>query len=348
MRNYRNACLRLSCFLAAMALLVLPSQSRAQIIELDLTGVPLFEEEFKVAEAFWESRIKEYSNVLPPAVLTRLDKLVIVCQINGDDDGVYGVSDDRGTIDGPGMVLAQAGPDRVVSFQSRNLFTTRLYTIPTQSTISLDFPDVAPMVATGLLQDVILHEMAHALGFGSLWAQNNLTSPLNGVGLTQYTGGMYAIQEYRKEIRNPVVSHIPLEQSGGAGTAGGHWTSISPFFVQEDTQELMIGFAGFNNFVSETTWGSMADLGYAVDGINPNVANTVNPTPTLGSWPKLSPLGQNVTEDDLPDDDALTFRSVKIRSVYRMPEDDKGDLAGALDSTDATDPYRLRDQRWVK
>ena len=285
MRTYQNACLHLRWLVVAVALLVLPSQLRAQpradIIELDLTGVPLFVEEFKIAEAFWESRIRAYSNVLPPAVLTRLDKLVIVCQVSGDTDGIFGVSDDRGGIDGPGMILAQAGPDRIVSFQSRNAFTARLFTLPTQSTITLDFDDIAPMIATGLFQSTITHEMAHALGFGSLWAQNNLTSPLNGVGLTQYTGGRYAIQEYRKEIRNPVVNFIPLEQSGGPGTAGGHWTSISPFFVQEDTQELMIGFAGTNNFVSETTWGSLADLGYEVARINDNVVNTVNPTPTI-------------------------------------------------------------------
>ena len=353
MRTSYNTSIRLFACLAVSALLSLPTALRADIIDLELSGVPLFVEEFRVAEAFWESRIQEYSTDLPPAVLTRLSKLVVVCQVNGDDDGVFGVSDDRGSIDGPGNTLAQAGPDRVVSFQSRNLFTTRLFTLPTQSTIQLDFDDIEFMRAVGIFQSTITHEMGHALGFGALWAQNNLTSPLNGVGLTQYTGGTYAIREYRKEIQNPVVYHIPLEQTGGAGTAGGHWTSISTFFVQPRVTELMTGFAdGRPNFVSETTWGSLADLGYEVEGINDNVFNPVNPTPTLGSWPKTTPLGPNVNDDDLPDDNptggSVTVRSVRIRAVTRLPNSNDGEETGEVSTTDETDPYRLRNQRWVK
>lgn len=354
MRTSFNNSIRLFAFLAVSALLSLPSTLRADIIDLDVTRVPLFVEEFKVAEAFWESRIQEYSTELPPAVLTRLSKLVIVCRISGDDEGVYGVTDDLGGIDGPGDTLAQAGPDRVVSFQSRNIFTTRLYTLPTQSTITLDFPDVALMIASGTLQATITHEMGHALGFGSLWDQNNLTSALNGVGLTQYTGGRYAIQEYRKEIRNPVVYHIPLEQTGGAGTAGGHWTSLSTFFVQPGVTELMTGFSdGQPNFVSQTTWGSLADLGYEVRGINDNTFNAVNPTPTLGSWPKTTPIGSNINNADLPDNPTglvgnVSIRNVRIRAVTRLPISNDGEASDELNTTDESDPYRLRNQRWVK
>ncbi len=53
---------------------------------------------------------------------------------------------------------------------------------------------------------------------------------------------------------------VPVEDTGGAGTAGGHWRESR--FVTE----LMSGFIGGpGNPLSRVTAASLADLGYEVD-----------------------------------------------------------------------------------
>ena len=98
--------------------------------------------------------------------------------------------------------------------------------------------------------DVVLHEMAHSLGFGSIWDRLGLVT--NGL----YTG-QNALAEYLQ--MGGSGSGIPVEQDGGSGTAGSHW--------DEETfnNELMTGYIneGFNPF-SEMSAASFADLGYVI------------------------------------------------------------------------------------
>ena len=108
------------------------------------------------------------------------------------------------------------------------------------------------------------------LGFGTLWEGNELISPYLG-GNTQYTYRGYALPRYQSESGNRFSPFIPLEQAGGGGTALGHWDSNDPFFLNPaaNRAETMIGFnAPFRKFVSGATWGSLADLGYVVRGVN--------------------------------------------------------------------------------
>jgi predicted Zn-dependent protease len=61
-------------------------------------------------------------------------------------------------IDGPGRTLGQAGPTHV-----------RLGSLlPVKGIMSFDTADLDRMEADGSLTDVILHEMGHVLGFGTL------------------------------------------------------------------------------------------------------------------------------------------------------------------------------------
>ena len=67
-------------------------------------------------------------------------------------------------IDGPFGVLGQAGPDvlRPVSF------------LPAHGVMQFDTADLALLESSGELQLVILHEMMHVLGFGTIWTDLNL------------------------------------------------------------------------------------------------------------------------------------------------------------------------------
>ena len=151
-------------------------------------------------------------------------------------------------IDGPGDILGQGGPCAVRAGSG----------LPAVGLMILDSADMTHTV----MRRVIIHEMGHALGFGTVWGNRSLIvgeggsdpifsgaaaiSNFDAVGGIAYTG-----------------AKVPVENSGGAGTRDAHWRE-SVF-----GNELMTGFIGSSSDkLSRVTVGSMGDLGYTV-----NVAN---------------------------------------------------------------------------
>ncbi|MFO0824532.1 MAG: leishmanolysin-related zinc metalloendopeptidase [Gemmataceae bacterium] len=152
-------------------------------------------------------------------------------------------------IDGVGGVLGQAAPD---TFRTTGAF------LPIHGFMQFDTADLSSLEASGELYSVILHEMAHVLGFGTIWQTKLL---LVGAGSTdpRYIGAR-AVAEYNA-IFGTSVAGIPLENTGGPGTADSHWRE-SVFGA-----ELMTGFLdpGVPNPLSRVTVASMGDLGYTVN-----------------------------------------------------------------------------------
>ncbi|MDG2383723.1 MAG: hypothetical protein P8N76_18770 [Pirellulaceae bacterium] len=133
-----------------------------------------------------------------------------------------------------------------------------------------------------LLDELISHEVGHALGIGSLWDANQIYRSQSG----RYTG-QYGLQAYRTEFA-PDATHIPVELAGDAKTAGGHWDqllrssvegdptdpwSLSPLTGIVDSrgrdfgQDLMSGAIDPDYgapFLSNTTVQSLRDIGYSV------------------------------------------------------------------------------------
>ena len=153
-------------------------------------------------------------------------------------------------IDGVGGILGQAGPDNVrpVSF------------LPFSGTMQFDTADLAALEASGQLQDTILHEMAHVLGFGTIWSLLNLLqNPAQSGGTNPRFTGALATQEYNARFGTTDTS-VPVEATGGPGTADSHWRE-SIF-----NNELMTGFINPGpNPLSRVTIAQFADLGYQVD-----------------------------------------------------------------------------------
>jgi hypothetical protein len=154
------------------------------------------------------------------------------------------------SIDGAGKVLGQAGPTALHS-------TTGL---PVAGIMEFDVSDLAFMQRAGTLASVILHEMGHVLGIGTLWKDRNLLRG-SGTNNPEYTG-IYAMHEYAK-LRDNVKTPrpIPVENTGGPGTAEGHWSEAT------FDHELMTGYAEdtANMPLSRMTVASLQDLGYVVD-----------------------------------------------------------------------------------
>jgi hypothetical protein len=133
-----------------------------------------------------------------------------------------------------------------------------------------DQADLAEVEASGLLQDVILHEMGHVLGFGTIWSEPELdllADPVSAGGTDPHFTGAQAIAAFDAAGGNAYTSggKVPVEETGGAGTRDSHWRE-SVF-----NNELMTGFVDAGqNPLSRITVASLGDLGYS---INPSASD---------------------------------------------------------------------------
>jgi hypothetical protein len=81
--------------------------------------------------------------------------------------------------------------------------------MPIHGVISIDSSDLSPMTSDGTLLSVIIHEIGHVLGLGSLWGLLGLTDSFGYVG-------EYALDAYRQLSGNASASFVPLETTGGS------------------------------------------------------------------------------------------------------------------------------------
>lgn len=150
-------------------------------------------------------------------------------------------------IDGVGSVLGRAGPTWVRGGSK----------LPIAGVMEFDTEDLADMEQDGRLEDVIVHEMGHCLGIGTLWADMNLISGEGGPD-PLFTGAG-ARREYGT-LTGGAAQDVPVENRGGPGTRDGHW--------RDDVfgNEMMTGFiSARGNPISRLTVAALADMGYQVD-----------------------------------------------------------------------------------
>jgi hypothetical protein len=179
---------------------------------------------------------------------------VITDDIGGDSsfrgkliDDLY-VSAELKAIDGTGGVLGQSGPTAV---WSANQLTAA-------GQMQFDVADAAAYLSKGLWDDIVMHELMHVEGFGSLWNYGN-HALVSGAGYI----GPSALAAYQAAV-DPTATFIPVEQDGGSGTAGSHWDE------QALGNELMTGYINEpTNYLSEFSVMSLQDLGYKVTFTDP-------------------------------------------------------------------------------
>jgi hypothetical protein len=161
------------------------------------------------------------------------------------------------SIDGPQKILAQAGPCFVRTQQD---YRTVI------GVMQLDSADVARLMTSGALQELIIHERLHVVGFGTLWEVNGLVinsgtpaaaySGPGGIGGCQAVGGTVTC-----------ASSVPIENCGadappncGPGSLEAHWREAT------FRSELMTGFQNSGgNPLSVMTIRSFEDLNYTVN-----------------------------------------------------------------------------------
>jgi hypothetical protein len=210
-------------------------------INLNFSGLTASQESyFTAAKSFWEGVITGYQGS------TQLSGLTISAT------GTF--------IDGLGGTLSNAGPKQGIIAGG--------FAYTTAGSMSFDSADINAMIANGSFTNVITHEMAHAIGFGTLWNYHGLTSPGSG----QYTGAA-GLAAYRAEYNLPNATFVPVELGGGLGTANGHWnetdggaglTGTVDSQGRDMANELMTGWLNGPIYVSRTTIASFQDIGYNV------------------------------------------------------------------------------------
>jgi hypothetical protein len=157
--------------------------------------------------------------------------------------------DARGAaIDGVGGILGQAGPTWI---RSGSYF-------PIAGVMTFDRDDLQKLEDDGLLLSVILHEMAHVLGYGTIWSYKGL---LQGAGSINPTfSGANAMKEFGTLLGSSTPTAVPVANTGGPGTRDSHWREAV------FGNELMTGFINQGvNPLSRLTIASMGDLGYQVN-----------------------------------------------------------------------------------
>jgi len=254
---------------------------QAQIIQLDLTGIDVINEDegevepddglslvnalryveaLQRGKAFWDARILGYSNKLPRDVQSQL--LGNLTIFSGNDDLDPGVLGEAGLVDMSFIFVVRG-----------NFFNQTPIAVGQFALLNLDNQFIVDNTTEELV-DVAIHEFAHALGLGTLWAANGLLQA-RGLGPAQYVGenarAAFAVESGRAGLAQ--TGFVPTEIQGGPGTAFGHWDDNDPFFNSlaiDNRIEVMTGFMIPNSetFVSNTTLAQFVDLHYVVAGFN--------------------------------------------------------------------------------
>ena len=185
-----------------------------------------------------------------PAMNETVDDIVIFASID--------------SIDGPGNILGGASPCYIRSVGS----------LPLVGDMVFDSADMGLLEANNILSAVVLHEMGHALGIGTLWTY--MTPSLltgGGSGNPYFTGAGGIFQFNMDEGSTYAGSKVPVENQGGPGTADGHWREAVM------GRELMTGYVSLtSNPLSTITIASLQDMGYVVSysDADPYTVSAVN------------------------------------------------------------------------
>ena len=200
---------------------------------------------FDKAEQFWEGAIKgnlPWSTVRQHALEECLSKNGFDYEVPGDrvvDDLLIYV-EIRNT---GGGVLGGAGPCQIRADTG----------LPVVGIMFFD---------RNILYDTIIHEMAHVIGFGSLWEYLGLLKDkaTGAPGTDPHFVGLNGIQAFLDigGADYTMSKPVPVENLGGKGVWNGHWRE-SVFRT-----ELMTSFVngGVPNPLSVLTLASFQDLGY--------------------------------------------------------------------------------------
>lgn len=188
---------------------------------------------FKIAAARWQDIITSDLPFATVAGETIDDILIESSAIN---------------IDGMGGILGQA----TFTHLRNNSF------LPAKGFMEFDAEDLRSLQEAGSLRDIILHEIGHVIGFGTIWDTLDLIEDRDGPNPVFI--GPAAMSEYGQLLGQNGAVEVPLANTGGPGTRGSH--------LRETVfgNELMTGFfSGTARPISRLSLAILEDMGYTVN-----------------------------------------------------------------------------------
>jgi Leishmanolysin len=227
-----------------------PSEFHIELVfsnddELD----PIVEEAFEGARQRWQEVIRGDLPDLQLQFPFTCDGFELPAEI---DDLIIFITTDP--IDGREGILGSAGPC---------LIRGEGLPLPFAGRMIFDSADLLSFAEIGRLEEIVVHEMGHVLGVGSLWGELDLLlDPAldnSGSADTSFEGER-AIAEFEAIGGTDYDGRkVPVENTGGEGVANGHWREsvlgnemMTPFMSQLEGQ------------LSRVTIASLEDIGYEV------------------------------------------------------------------------------------
>lgn len=227
-------------------------------IAVNFTSAPTASQQaaFDSAEAFWEANVFGYRT---PFLGNNVPQLTIDASFP--------------EIDGSGGILGRAGATSVTTDGSAGSG----FMVSNTGIMEFDNSDADDLEASGVLDDVILHEMAHVMGFSDFFW--DFVGATDGSGTDRTYAGALGLATYQNEFEAG-ATFVPVEEGFGSGTAFAHWDEVlfNNHGAERSNPELMTGFLTVPNFISETTLAAFSDIGYATE-----VTNPITPVPLPGS-----------------------------------------------------------------
>jgi hypothetical protein len=213
------------------------------------------------------------------------------------------------SIDGPGKILGSAGPCRIRSGSN----------LPVIGVIYLDADDLAGLAASGLLDEVVIHEMGHVLGIGTLWPASLVTG---SGGTDPFFSGPGAVSQFLAAGGSAYSgSPVPIENTGGAGTKDAHWRESVL------ATEIMTGWINAGgNPLSRITIASLGDMGYQVDtgAADSYQLSSVSALGQAGALPFIEMLEGKLPPPIVVDDPASAAASPLTTSTTPIPKKKSG------------------------
>ncbi|CAM9139895.1 unnamed protein product [Chrysoparadoxa australica] len=167
------------------------------------------------------------------------------------DDIVIGFSITE--IDGVGAILGQAGPYAMRSGGSQ---------LPLSGRMEFDIADFEALIAAEQAGDVIMHEMGHVLGFGSLWPTRNGCGECGiGINFLYENPGQVCEAQVQYEALN-FPGSLRMEDNGQAND-GSHCSHWDEELIGSELMSPSLN-PGVPNPLTAISIGAMADLGYTV------------------------------------------------------------------------------------
>ncbi len=241
---------------------------------------------FDKSEQFWENAITgnlPWSTVLQNALENCLARNGFTLDVPGDrvvDDLLIYV--DIRDIDGPGGVFGGAGPCQIRADTGLPVVGTMFFDVTDMDGLSEEARD-----------ETILHEMAHVIGFGTLWEYLGLLrEPKSRGGADPHFIGQAALDAFVSIGGDGYTDSkpVPVQSVGGPGVWDGHWRE----FVFRT--ELMTSFIDRGkNPLSVVTLASFQDLGY--EGVDLGLADEFT-LPSGAMAPEIVDAGRRIDLGD--------------------------------------------------